>query len=338
MRPLLPTLLAVAGLVAATTACGDLSQEDLLFRAALPSKSELELLPAGAASTADASSGAGQALARACDDADLHCQSLKVAEELNGLTFGLLDVVDFVTAHPPSERARGRRVWGPYFDADKDVTSRFEMVRRRNGVTYDFCLHATAGRVRGSDARDLSCDVDVHEETGLAVVLSGFFTPGELAGARARSGEGGLTLELGRLPDHDGVGRRLEFRFNNREARTDIEVTLVGARVPGTVTEREPVHYAFTRETDGSGTFLFDVLANIVKDSPRLEQLLIVAEWNAEQAGRADGSVSGGDAGPGVTVAQCWDTAGDEVFHESTFTEPRGDVGACVIADSLLSE
>lgn len=40
------------------------------------------------------------------------------------------------------------------------------------------------------------------------------------------------------------------------------------------------------------GTFRFDVFANIVRETSRLDELVITAAWNAEQAGRADASVT----------------------------------------------
>lgn len=340
VKPLPALLAALFGptLVVLASGCGDLSQEDLLFRAALPSKSELELRPAGAPSQADDAGRRGPTQGLECDDDEnLRCKSLQVAETLNGVTFDILDLVDAITAQRPSQRSRGRRVWGPYFDEANDNTGRFEMVRRDDGVTYDFCLHLVPGRLRNEDARDLSCDVDVDEDTGLTMVLSGFFTPGDLAGARARSGQGEVALELGRLPQVDRGIRRLVVAFDNDEGRTHINLTLFGARIPGTTTERSPVEYEFTREADGSGTFFFDVFANIAKDSPRLEQLLIAAQWNADQAGRADASISGGDAGNGLEVTHCWDAEGAEVYAaRSAPPGSRGDVEQCAFQDSAL--
>ena len=48
----------------------------------------------------------------------------------------------------------------------------------------------------------------------------------------------------------------------------------------------------------------------------RLERLSVSAKWNAEQAGRGEATISGGDT-PGrgtVTASQCWDDGGTTTF------------------------
>lgn len=342
MRSFVPLLLAAA-LVGGTSACGDLSQEDLLFRAAVPSKKDVEVRPAGVESEADdaSDSTATQALEVECEDTDLRCKSIQIAKGLNGITFALLDLVDFVVAQPPSKRSPGRRVWGPYFDAAKGTTARFEMFRLEDGVSYAFCLHAAAGFVGELKAKDVSCETDVDDESGMTLVLSGTFSPGDLEGARARTGAGSMTLETARLPDLAEAGRQMVIDFNNADNRTDIDITVVGQRVPGSVQEREPVIYGYTREADGSGTFDFDLLFNFVKDTVRPEDLVIKAKWNADQAGRADASITGGDIqGDGLSVSQCWDADGADVFRETRVPPDQvqtvGDADQCVLPDSLL--
>jgi hypothetical protein len=339
----LRTLPAAALALALAAGCGDLSQEDLLFRAALPSKSEIELVPAGSAAEAPAArtSSLRQAMEVECAELDLRCHAQNVATNLNGLTFGLLDLVDFVVSHPPTTRARGRRVWGPYFDLQSGLTSRFEMLRRDDGVTYDFCLHAVRGVIRDRDARDLSCEVEEDEDSGMILVFSGFFRPGELGGARARTGAGEMILELARIPEMAAAGRRLVFVFDNADERTNIDILLEGSRIPGTVTVREPVLYSYSREADGAGDFLFDIVGNVLDESLRLENLVIEAKWTASQAGRADARITGGDAGPGATVAQCWDEALAEVFSEVNAPPnvvTSGDPGQCAFPQSLLED
>src|SRR3954463_4672732 len=123
-----PLLLATALVAGLGAACGDLSQEDLLFKAALPSKHELELQPAGDVSTADDGTGtAAQALDTPCADGDLRCNAHGAAKGFNGVTFALLDLIDRIVNLPPTTRAHGRRVWGPAFLDDSQQTVRFEM-------------------------------------------------------------------------------------------------------------------------------------------------------------------------------------------------------------------
>ncbi len=335
---------AAFALLAFGAGCGDLSQEDLIFRAAVPSKSAVELRPAGAASEANASdSSTSQALEAACAEGDLRCTARQTARGINNLTFSLLDLVDAVTAQPPTTRARGKRVWGPFFVADKGFTARFEM-DRVDDTTFGFCLHAVAGPIGPRKGKDVTCDTDVDDDSGLAVLLSGSFSPGEIQDRGARSGSGDMTLEVARLPDFGTLGRELSFQFDN-DGHTHITVDLDGVVRPDGSTAT-PLHYDFLRETDGSGTFDFEVIADIplrdVDNTPRLEDLHIAAAWNAEQAGRAHGGITGGDAGAGVQETQCWDDTGTNSFVEfvgpdgNSVTEPPdSDDGVCLFDENL---
>ena len=340
MRNFLP-LLALPVLATALTACGDLSQEDLLFRAAVPQKQQVELRTAGAGSQASTSSSTAstvsQGLAASCADGDLRCNAEKTAHDFNALTFGLLDVIDTILKQEPTTRSHGRRVWGPFFIAgngDKpDGTARFEMFREDDGVTFGFCLHAAEGRIENRQAADVNCDVDVDADTHLAVILSGTFTPGEI-GARARTGSGDLHLRTDRIRDFHNIARTMNITFDNTHDETDIELSLDGVVFNGNELI-DPLSFHFVRKADASGSLHFDVLGDIFNPnavvppatSPTpslLEKLNLDAEWDAAQAGRAHATIDGGDlpVGGGFVETQCWDAAGSTVFV--TATPPNG--------------
>lgn len=337
-RPLL-TLAATLVAGVALTGCGNLSEDDLIFFAGLPQKKQLEMRPAGEPSTLDGDQAntAEQALEVVCADGDLRCHARNVASELNGISFTLLDLVDAVLQHPPTRRERDRRVWGPIFDAAKQATYRFEMVRVDDGTsalgTFRFCVHGTTGRVPARLVDQVSCDVDVDEDTGLALLLSGQFTPGDLEGARARSGVGSLTLELSRVEPLKGVGRQLIIDFDNDDARTELHLGVVGALLAGTNLERERVDYDFVREADGSGALNFDAFANLAPEQPGVENLVIGAAWNGEQAGRAEAAVSrvGDLENPLFVAVQCWDAALGQVYYRAN-DDTEGNEGDCVFA------
>src|SRR5262245_44869811 len=102
MRSFLPLLLAVA-------ACGNFSNEDLLFLAGVPRPHEVEM-------EVEAVGGeAGQALVGA--PAELYGVAHNAAQELNGGVAGILALVGQLGAgYPPTERAEDSRVWGPVTD------------------------------------------------------------------------------------------------------------------------------------------------------------------------------------------------------------------------------
>lgn len=333
-RPLLALATAlVAGM--ALVGCGNLSEDDLIFFAGLPQKKQLEMRPAGEPSALEQGNSAEQALEVPCADGDLRCHARKVATDLNGISFFLLDLVDEVLKHPPTRREHDRRVWGPIFDVAKQASYRFEMVRVDDGTsalgTFRFCVHGAAGRVPARLVDEVSCDVDLDEDTGLALLLSGQFTPGDLEGARARSGVGSLTLELSRVEPLKGVGRQLVIDFDNDEERTELHLGVVGALLAGTNLERERVDYDFVREADGSGRLNFDAFANLAPEQPGVENLVIGAAWDTEQAGRAEATVArvGDLEHPLFVAVQCWDAELGEVYFRAN-DDARGDEDACV--------
>lgn len=331
-------LLSAAAMLAG---CGNLSQEDLLFLGAIPAKEALEVRPAGAVSEADSANSDSQAMEVQCaHELDVKCQARNIAVTLNTITFELLGIVDTVVEFPPSKRERGRRVWGPFFDfAGGGNTTRFEMVRTNGGTTVEFCLHAVRGRIDDKDAEDVTCDTDVDDDSGLQMLLSGELSPGAVDGARARFGRGFMVLQTGRVPDLAPFGRTMEITFDNTEDRTDIDILVVGQRPLDVLAERPPLNFSFEREADGSGTFGFQMFANIHKPEegrPLIERLNLVAEWNADEAGVGRARVTEGELGTEeFLVDQCWDDADREVFLAVDFTGdelPRAPVNPPYVA------
>lgn len=342
MHPALRPLprLAVAALLAgpALVGCGNLSEDDLFFFAAVPRKQQLEMLPAGEPSAVEADGTAEQALETPCEEGNLRCHARDVARTLNGGSFFVLDLIDEVLKHPPTRRERHRRVWGPHFHPDSRFTLRFEMVRVEDPGselgTFRFCVHGAAGRVPARLTDQVSCEVDVDEDTGLTVLISGQFTPGDLEGARARSGVGSLVLELARLEPLTGVGRRATIDFDNDDGRTELHVTLNGTLLQGTTIERESVDYDFTREADGSGRLSFDAFADLAPEQPGVENLVIGAAWTGAQSGRAEAAVASvADLETPLFVAvQCWDEELGTVFFRAN-DDTTGDELACAFSE-----
>ena len=345
MRAALPALAAV---VVALAGCGNLSQEDLLFRAGVPAKQAVAVVPPGTEDEVDdalSTSAQGlkatrrQAVEEACDG-DLLCETRNLARGFNGVTFFLLDIVDAISALPPTERSPGRRVWGPHFDADQGATFRFEMVRSDDGDTFSFCLHAARGFV--GRANSVSCEVESDEASGLQRVLTGSFAPSGIAGDSARLGKGTMQLETERLNRLNGearFARVVDFAFDHTDGQTDIHIDLLGASVDNV--ERDAA-YDFTRSAAGDGTLAFDVFADIVAgdallDRRQLERVRLRAAWLAEKSGRAIGVVDSGNAGQQTfTIEQCWDAALATVYRRDAAGDETGDVGLCEVGAPAL--
>lgn len=344
MQPLTRLLVVCAWLIGPVVVgggCGDLSQEDLLFRAGVPTKEAVAVVPPGTeaevddalAGTAQAQSVRRQAVQEACDG-DLLCETRNLARNFNGLTFFLLDIVDTIAALPPSERSPGRRIWGPHFDGDKDTTFRFEMNRSDDGASFSFCLHAVRGFV--GRAPDVDCSVEEDAGSGLERLLSGTFLPSGIAGASARLGTGTMLLESERLSRQNGearIARTVDIAFDHQGGQTDLHIDLQGTSV-GDV-DRD-ASYDFFRSAAGDGTLAFDVFADVVQgdalfDERALERIRLRAAWNVDRAGRALGVVDDGNATTPLSVEQCWDATLATVYRRSAAGDESGDVGLCAI-------
>jgi hypothetical protein len=329
-----PVSVVVVVVVTLAVGCGDLSQDDLLFRAAIPSSQTLAVTPPGS-EDGEATEGQGQALTAACGAVELRCDAAFIARSLNRRTFALLALVDRIAASAPTTRAPGRRVWGPAYDDERDATFRFEMTRDDDGATFAFCLHGAPGRVV-TEGTVLGCDVAATDR--FARVLQGSFAPASLAAASARQGAGTMEFDvaaLAALGQDAGADARfargIAFVFDNRADATDIHVELDGLTVDGG--ERGAV-YDFERDAAGAGSFAFQFFADVVDGvRPRsaLERVRLLARWQADRAGRAEGIVDNGDVATPRLVSQCWDRALQTTYARGVDGSASGDENRCAV-------
>lgn len=332
-------MVIAAGLL--SVGCGDLSQEDLLFRAGIPTKQAVAVVPPGSEQEVADEGGlaeTSQALEERCDG-NLLCESRNISRNFNGLTFFLLDLIDTVTTLQPSKREVGRRVWGPFYDRPKDQTYRFEMTREE-GATFRFCLHASEGQLRERDAPYLTCDTadDTEEAGGFINVFSGTFSPSGIAGDAARQGQGQMHLEsaaLNRLNREARFADSLDFTFDNTNG-TNIVIDVNGA---GFNAENRDARYEYVRDDDDSGEMHFELFANMIRggglfEDDQLEHVSLDAIWQSDRAGRAHGTVDGGDAEDRVfTIEQCWGSELALVYDKAIDDTATGDEGQCAFDD-----
>jgi hypothetical protein len=349
---LLPLVVVVTALM--SVACGDFSQEDLVFRAALPSKSEVAVVPPGVSANANAdvvtrtfagTNTTTQAIDATCGRDDLRCHAQQLATGVNTVSGALLDLVDRITALPPTTRAPGKRIWGPVHLSDGDVSVRFEMTLQDDGATYAFCLHGRAGNFDASTIDHIACHaagaaVPLNDISGFTQVLVGTFKPGVVPGEGARTGAGSLTFEAGAVGAirHDAnLQGTLTVDFDHTGGVVDNHVHLANVIVPGTG-ETHDDDAVFHSDADGSGSFVFSVFLDLVAGGlgNRAELLQVSSRWTAALSGRADASVTGGDAGDvGYHATQCWDAALTPVFTTSP-DATSGDATACAFTTSTL--
>jgi hypothetical protein len=155
-------------LVLLLVACGNYSNDDLTFLAAIPSKEQLHLTVPQAS---------GQALC-ALGSADAAVNARTTGSSLNQAIEGILAFVDLIRAVPPTGRDGEQRSWGPWDDAGHPgVRYRVTMVRTLGATpAHDQYAYAFTGSRSGG---------------AFLSVITGTFI-----GSEAQKGSGNLRLDF----------------------------------------------------------------------------------------------------------------------------------------------
>lgn len=335
-----------APLVLASVGCGDLTNEDLVFLAAIPQSEELAIKISDSARTPtsnvvqNAVVGETSTLFRTLESS---------ADELNGnIDFILQFVDDLGRDVSPTRREDDRRIWGPYEADDNGIAIRLEIARDSSGdrPVYTFCLH---GALRGQATGEPVCSVErevTDGSNGWRAVLYGRYGPLNVQEG-ARSGSGTITLDFdasravglaenpedeGRVSfDYDfaaaGVSKTLDVRLTNRE------VALVN---------KDYFVWNYRLSAEGDVVFSIEFDGNADDTDPEvLEFVSVDACWGLTGPGRASFSTQGGDLGDASTEgSECWNAQQVTVFER--FKTVDGDVfslgneGSCREACLLL--
>lgn len=330
------------GLLLTTSACGNYSNEDLLFFAALPRAEDVSLKVPGAdyGQQSQSLSSSSQPLV-ACADDDLRCLAGRISTGINAGVLAILDMIDHMALdYPPSHREPGLRLWGPVYLPEQNLSIRFEMRRIDDaaGMHYLYCLHALRGEANLDLAGEIGCDVE-DDPSGLKRIIRGEYFPGSEAQTGSVSqGKGELIVDLNRSREA-GLGKiddqgRLRIVYQNDAEGLHIDLHIREVTDSQTLLPSE-ADYSYLRRADGSGTFHFVVQAEFIDAFilSRLETLEIQAAWTACEAGQAQAQITGGDleSGQQIDAAQCWDCSGlTNYYHDSDQQHPdEGEAASC---------
>jgi hypothetical protein len=259
-----------------STACGNLSNEDIAFVEALPRKNDLHVrVPVQSAQPACALGEASQWAVGARDTGD----------KLNAAVDAVLGVVDAIRSSSPTSRKPDLRVWS--FPDQKHP-----------GVQLEASLLRVATQP-GSDpaAQPWSFAIDARRDGGpFFEILYAYFV-----GANARTGQGVIaidfdssrTLRIGGPTDPAGVMMvHYDLGAPARTIRIELGATGLGL---------SQFSYFFSGKADGSGHFdyLFpDASGN---------RFSVQTAFTAAGSGKAHMSVRAASGATG-TLDECWDT------------------------------
>jgi hypothetical protein len=293
-KPLLLAAIAASALAA----CGNYSNEDLLFMSAVPTSSQLAVVLPAARPTVT--------------QAELAQSTHGGIGTVNALLNGVLGIIDTVRSYEPTSRSANERVWGPAADTNKPGWQwELKIDRQLNGTTFDYHLLVANQATPDSWVEFISGTYD--------------------AAGGAKQGNGAFTAHFADVVaahypvDGDAAQYNLlSLTYQNY----DTEGSPVSALL--TVTRAYPDKNGITNAsfgyeilTDGSGEITFQAAGNIVGGTTT-ETVTIHAQWLASGAGMATCTITAG-ADLGATQTECWDSTFEATYNDKPWS-PTEDV------------
>ncbi|MEO0811451.1 MAG: hypothetical protein AAFY60_01215, partial [Myxococcota bacterium] len=224
---------ALLCILAGLYGCGEITNEDLVFLAAVPTSEELAIVVDEQMAAASAQTLQLKSAQELGEPSGTYLNLSSLATELNSHVDFILDFVDDLgRGVAPTLREDDRRVWGPFHE-NGGPAIRLEIARefRDEVPVYTYCLHvARPGETNG----DPQCSPDravTDNSNGWRAYLYGAFTPLNVI-QWARTGQGVFTLDfeaaraVDALENPGDEGRfSVEYDFAEGGEAKDLEVT-----------------------------------------------------------------------------------------------------------------
>lgn len=251
--------------------------------------------------------------------AKFYRDTLKSAREINDGIFAFLDIVEFISAFPPTIREDDRRIWGP-FPADDNPDNTLEIAliidRSRTATVARFVSTATAAADVSYTYSLVARPIGTGDDAWLAI-LGGQSHP-RPEGDDGQTGRMVVSLENLRILDPaNNTDRGIFFvGYDTRFNRKTIQLFADGDAGPEFEVTAAFVH---NEEQDGTGSFIFAVVEDQLKNIPGDEILYIGSRWLLGGRGRADVAITsqGRPNRPArafAAVSECWNNDFERVF------------------------
>lgn len=335
---------SISAVLLLATGCGELTNEDLLFLAAVPTPEELQLVVDESTAAAQGQSLQQRSAQSVGEPSGTYDALASLALDLNTHVEFILDFVNELgRGAQPTLREEDRRIWGPFRDGGGPLL-RLEIARAFSGdkPEYTFCLHvaqpgATSGDPECSAQRDVADD-----SNGWRAYLYGSFSPLN-AVEGARTGDGVFTLdfeaarEVGVSLGPGDEGRfSFEYAFAEGGVSKDLDVIFTPRDEP--IPGFPDLYWSYSLARSGDVRLYVEFPENAEDTDPAVLELnQIDSCWNLDSAGRATFTFSEGDIPAAATVqgTECWDSARRRTYFriqlDGTVLEV-GDAAACPAA------
>jgi hypothetical protein len=307
--------------VVVVAACNEpFSNEDILFLKAVPSSSQVEIrVPSGLSTCSTAPNAEYQPFGR------------DVADGINQAISNILNnIVGTAVRTPPTRRENDLRQWGPW--SEDGIDYQFLMARTSTAVTLKTTETSTPTFVE--QIYQYTLQAKRSGDPTFVNAISGAFAPSE----SLDSGMGYIYLnfeEIHQKVDPNSKDRGLLLiAYDNRDQQSSIQVVIDSEVDLGSPFEKAEGYYIYSERADGFIRFDFVVEFNVpdVQPDTQPEYLFIRQRYVADERGRADVGLGGGDLGALVFYAnECWDECLQRTYLGTNIPnkQPYGSLDAC---------
>jgi hypothetical protein len=291
--------------------CGNYSNEDLEFMAAVPTTNELAVeLPSAVDTVTEAE------LAKRTHDA---------IATVNQMLENVLGLVDGVRTYTPTNRTSDSRTWGPFADQNH-AGWQWELIVQRDPSTptsFTYLLQT--------------------QNPGTATGWVPFVTGGFDAAGGAAQGSGQVTANFAALANVyfplDAKTAALADitisyqNFDTQGSPTTVSMTIDSASPDANGVTSISMMYEIL--TDRSGQMAFTLTGNLIP-GPMLDTVEVDSQWLSSGAGEATLKVAAGD-GAGLTQTECWDSEFNATYNAKPWSvaEDTGSAASCPALPAL---
>jgi hypothetical protein len=293
-------------------ACGNYSNEDLEFMAAVPTTTQLAVeLPSAVNTTTEAE------LAK-----DTH----NAIDTVNQMLHNVLGLIDGVRTYTPTTRSSDSRTWGP-FDDQNHAGWQWELTVNRDASTPTTFMYAL-------QARNLAIMPD------WVPFLSGEFD----AAGGASQGNGQVKADFAALlaaqfplDAKTAALADITIAYQNLDTSgspTQVSMTIDSASSDPNAPTSLSIEYEIL--ADQSGQMAFTLTGNLVP-GPAIETVQVLSQWLSSGAGEATLKVAAGD-GLGLSQTECWDSGFGATYNSKpwSLTENIGSSTDCPTLPALI--
>lgn len=287
------TSLLAFGLLAGTGCQGNWSNEDLLFRAAVPRRDELR---SDLKAPAQPAASDPSVLAVLGERSQGYEWTIRASSDFNGMLYGVLAIFEEVLKHDPTRREPDRRIWGPFrVEPGKPLEAKVTIARRPLAAVQEFTY-----------ALELRKDAS----SRFVRLIEGSY---DAAVGGIRTGKGQLTLDAKALAaegiDSGDLRWVDSIAMSYDTAQDPLVVGITLKLAPGQAMPVQSATYLYEKYDAGNGRMRFELEANVVGGpGTQKERIAASSRWLASGAGRTDWDILSGD-GVGARQVECWNDA-----------------------------